>query len=171
MGKSRGPGKKTFASRKPLTWREAENQHFLKSEKTFVHDYIAVYPDVTQRWDKGKNLHYDFYDVLWWFDFVINNKNHSFSHLAGSTSLENTLGNRSMWLFYNFSAEDFTERMRALVIAKNDDSLQAEEYALLLFISYQDEETQNNLKDMPLNMLHDIFAPISDKNFAEWQKR
>jgi hypothetical protein len=171
MSKRKGPGKKTFTKNKPSSWERLERQQFLDDEKVFIKAYITAYPNLMHRWNRGKVLYPEFHDIIWWFNYINYSENHSFSYLAGRSSAESVIRDKSMWLFHGYAVEDFEERMRALVIEKNDSSLTIGDYAMLLFASYQDAETSKNLSTMPLSMLHDIFAPISNKNFTEWQAR
>jgi hypothetical protein len=73
-------------------------------------------------------------------------------------------------LFYRKVRKDFPKRSQQLIISLNDPTVRLGDYALLLYVSYQDEETRANLEGIPVSMLYDIFEPIMIENQRESMK-
>jgi hypothetical protein len=77
---------------------------------------------------------------------------------------------RMVWLFWNSETILNPEDLIRLIVELDDLSLTEGDYALLLFLSYQDVETQALIKALPLSMLHDMYAPLADAKFEDWFK-
>jgi hypothetical protein len=75
---------------------------------------------------------------------------------------------KSVWLFVNVATEDFEERAQNLIIELDNKELTISDYAVLLYLSYQDEETRKTFEDIPLAMLHDMLDPLADQKISEW---
>jgi hypothetical protein len=85
---------------------------------------------------------------------------------------------KMFWLFCNTGSEtpfpaldDFTEIVTQLVLEKNNEFISLEEYAMLIYISYQDEEMKKALKTLPLPMLRDTLLPIAENNKRKWSNQ
>jgi hypothetical protein len=78
--------------------------------------------------------------------------------------------NKCYDLFYKNVRKDFRKRSQKLIISLNDPTLRLGDYALLMYASYQDEETRANLEGVPVNMLYDIFEPVMMENQRESMK-
>jgi hypothetical protein len=86
-------------------------------------------------------------------------------------------GRKIFWLFWDTDEkicdkyDDFSERATNLILEQNYEHTTLEEYAALLYISYQDEETQQVLRNTPSSMLDDILIPIAENNKIQWHQR
>jgi hypothetical protein len=78
--------------------------------------------------------------------------------------------NKAVWLFFRDIPDDFEKRSQKLIIDINDDKLSIGDYALLLYVSYQDEDVKEVLNALPLPMLYEVYESIIDSTIASWQQ-
>jgi hypothetical protein len=76
--------------------------------------------------------------------------------------------NKSMWLVYN-KGLDISDALAKFIIDKNDTALLPSDYALLFYTTFEDEEVQENLKDIPLSMLYDMYEPLMLSSIDRWK--
>jgi hypothetical protein len=73
-------------------------------------------------------------------------------------------------LFYGMDFEDTASLFKAFLLERNmaeeDDG---EDSALLFYASLQSEEVKKVTEGLPLNILYDMFMPVSDANFEKWK--
>jgi hypothetical protein len=77
---------------------------------------------------------------------------------------------KAIWLFWKSETTFSPDDLIRLVVELDDLSLTESDYALLLFLSYQDVKTQALIKALPLSMLHDMYEPLAEANFEKWFK-
>jgi hypothetical protein len=76
----------------------------------------------------------------------------------------------ALWLFQAEGKEiDYADLLN-LIIRVRDFDLSPNDYALLLFLEYQDSETKNLLKGLPMSMLRETYQPLMDAHHEEWKK-
>jgi hypothetical protein len=128
-----------------------------------------------------KVLYSDFEDIklLW------NYANHDYSYYANSS--KDYLGltysaatkmrinrvaeqHKLFWLFKDMPLDDYSERIKFFIIDKNDAEVSILDYAVLLYVYFQDKNTKQTLEKLPLSMLYDILVPIADENFKSWMR-
>jgi hypothetical protein len=76
----------------------------------------------------------------------------------------------ALWLFWTENIEIKYDDLVQLLIRVNNFDLSVNDYALLLYVSYQDEETRNLLNSFPMSMLREMYEPIQAAHYAEWEK-
>jgi hypothetical protein len=81
-----------------------------------------------------------------------------------------TMDEMEMWLLYGFSTDGFYERLISIMVENRDTSLVVSDYALLLYISYQEPEVAEDLKKIPFYLLHDMFDSVAEANVRLWLK-
>jgi hypothetical protein len=130
---------------------------------------FSIFPDGEMEVTNGELLYHKLSNIIAWREYVKKdfehylNENFAFYDDDDESELYHY---RILWLFYNFPFEDFNTRLQTLILTKNDIDLTEADYALLLYISYQEDKLFENI---PLPMLHDIFGPLADKNLKEWK--
>jgi hypothetical protein len=76
---------------------------------------------------------------------------------------------RTLWLFWdNEHLINATKDLIKLAVKLNDPKLTEGDYSLLLFLSYQDNETKALTESLPLDLLHDMYDPFGESKFKEW---
>jgi hypothetical protein len=75
---------------------------------------------------------------------------------------------RMVWLFWNSEINLVPDDLIKLLVKVDRTDLTEHDYILLLFLSYQNEDMQEAIKDIPLRMLHEMYSPIMHTNFKEW---
>jgi hypothetical protein len=75
---------------------------------------------------------------------------------------------KGMWLFWLAGYENIVERFESLLIEINDPKLKMSDYAVLLYVSYQEESIRKTFEGLPLKMLYEIYEPIMEANIASW---
>jgi hypothetical protein len=76
--------------------------------------------------------------------------------------------NQHIWLFYKGVPEDYLQRSHEIYVRYLNEELTVGDYILLIFISYQDEETREAVQDLPMPMLYDIYQPLISSSYEEW---
>jgi hypothetical protein len=74
----------------------------------------------------------------------------------------------SVWLFYGFPIENIYDDFTTVFVKADNAKLTISDYAVLLYISYQDKETQKALEGFSLPLLHEMFNPLVDQNIDAW---
>jgi hypothetical protein len=82
---------------------------------------------------------------------------------------ESLQGFKTYWLFYDMPFKSLYKQLRSFMIEKKDPTLSAKDYTLLFYVSLQDAEIQNSTRELPLDMLYDMFNPIAEDNLATWK--
>jgi hypothetical protein len=78
---------------------------------------------------------------------------------------------KMMWLFWNSGITLDPNDLVNLAVKLNDTELSEDDYALLMFISYQGEDVTVLAKNgMPLSIFYDMYTPVAESNFEEWYK-
>jgi hypothetical protein len=78
---------------------------------------------------------------------------------------------KMMWLFWDSEVTLVADDLVKLAVELNDPNLSEDDYALLMFISYQGEDVIKLAEGgMPLSILYDMYKPIAENNFEEWYK-
>jgi hypothetical protein len=80
-----------------------------------------------------------------------------------------SLKHRQVWLFWQGIPKDYLKRSREIYIRYFDENLTVGDYLLLMFISYQDEETRDAVQDLPMDMIYDIYQPLIDSAIDDWR--
>jgi hypothetical protein len=78
--------------------------------------------------------------------------------------------NKAVWLFFRDIPKDFVERSQKLIIGINDETLDIGDYALLLYVSYQDEDIKEVLNALPLPMLYEVYESVIDSTITKWEQ-
>jgi hypothetical protein len=97
--------------------------------------------------------------------FVRSSPFNNYSPTMLSTILNDFKG---LWLFKGFPVEDFEESAQALLIKLDTLELDISDYAILLYISYQEDSVRSSLENLPISSLRDIFEPMADEKFNSW---
>jgi hypothetical protein len=132
--------------------------------KTFVEHYFAAHPDGNS--DFGDELHNRLVEIVLSCNSLADEYEYGISKgLEGST-----LGlSKIYWLFNDLRSMRYSTELRSFVIERNEFSLKAVDYALLFYVSLQNEEIQDAARGIPLSMVHDMFMPIAENNLEKWK--
>jgi hypothetical protein len=79
--------------------------------------------------------------------------------------------NKGLWLFYDTVPTSHATKLKELIISINDEKLSKNDYTLLLYLSYQDEEEINVLKELPIGMLQSMYAPVYEASYDKWYQK
>jgi hypothetical protein len=79
--------------------------------------------------------------------------------------------NKFVWLFLGNVPKDFYDRLLELVITENNEKLTIGDYALLLYLTYEEKDIQDALKDVPLSILKMTYEPLVDSTIDAWQEK
>jgi hypothetical protein len=75
-----------------------------------------------------------------------------------------------MWLFWNSGIVLLPEDLIQLILKIDKIEISSEDYALLMFLSYQNEDIKKLGETMPLSTLKEMYEPLAKSNFEEWFK-
>jgi hypothetical protein len=81
--------------------------------------------------------------------------------------------NKSIWMLRSEHVADkegFQDKLADFIIAKQDTSLTPSDYALLYKASLDKGSIQDSLENIPLFMLHDMYAPLMEAEIETHQK-
>jgi hypothetical protein len=108
--------------------------------------------------------------------FVLEEIMYEFKSLADENEVTNNTFNdfyaglyKVYWLFHNINLRLFYAQLRSFIIERNDTTLSETDYALLFYVSLQDEEIQNTAGGLPLSMLYDMFIPVAEDKLNIWK--
>jgi hypothetical protein len=76
--------------------------------------------------------------------------------------------NKIYWLLCNASLTGFSSQIQSFIIKTNDPSLSDRDYILMFYISLQNIEVQDAIRNIPLGMLRDMFLPVAEENLKKW---
>jgi hypothetical protein len=83
-----------------------------------------------------------------------------------------TRENKALWLFWDKTPKSQATKLKRIIIDKNDEKLTKNDYALLLYLSYQDNKELRVLKNLPMSMLDAMYSPVYEALYDSWyQKR
>jgi hypothetical protein len=124
-----------------------------------VNSLQATYANIMSSWDSiEKHSHFPSSDLR-----------EAYMHLNSHHFFDEK---KIWWLFWDVCMIDtrngFLERAQTMIIDYNDLSLTLNDYALMLYASYQPEDTQNVMATFPSVMLETIFEPIAKENMFSW---
>jgi hypothetical protein len=138
----------------------------------FYREYTKQHPEETPE-DK-LNCFADHYSMVttWWAVMSGGYARAEANYYSYTVALQmlhtSTLAPMRLWLLYGMQCENFHERLISIIIEEDDVSLDVSAYALLLYISYQDEDTAAELRKLPFSLLYDMFDSIITNNVEAW---
>jgi hypothetical protein len=93
-----------------------------------------------------------------------------YKYATDFSSGDSSLGLRLVyWLFHDSNFMENPSKLISFIIEKNDMSLQYTDYALLFYVSLQNEDVQKAARDLPLRLLYDMFLPVAEENLNKWK--
>jgi hypothetical protein len=161
----------------------SSGEQFDKTWVSFEKIYTSLYPedknvDFSSQENKNKASMY-ITMVVWWEilneGYTVSIPNYPF--LRNVIETQNTLDPQefrkwlTIWLLYGCNFDNFRKTLVALIVEKNDKSLNVSDYAFLLYISSKEIDNQLLLNNMPSTLLHDMLDPIARNNFDAWMAK
>jgi hypothetical protein len=139
------------------------NDLAIKNYNEFFTEYYAVHPhgDSTS----GSDLHFILAEIMY-----------EFASLADEDEVTNNTFDdfyvglyKIYWLFHSINLKLLYAQLQSFIIERNDTTLSETDYALLFYVSLQDEEIQKAARGIPLSMLYDMFLPVAEANLEKWK--
>jgi hypothetical protein len=135
----------------------------------FYREYYEVYPNgeehiATELSKTFGQITFNYLTVLDGYGEHSNDPN-----LLDELLEESLQGFKTYWLFYDMPFKSLHKELRSFMIEKKDPTLSPKDYTLLFYISLQNTEIQNSTRELPLNMLYDMFNPVAEANLAKWK--
>jgi hypothetical protein len=165
----------TARSKVDFFFRTPRKQVAVYNWDTFMVAYQAAYGYDLENEDLSNvdnRLPYVFTQLIQFWNYI--DKRNSYALMAdfgrwNSLGLASILKrHKSVWLFVGLDSKDFEERAQNLIIKLNNKELTVSDYAVLLYLSYQDAETRKSFEGIPLSVLHEIFDPLANEKVSEW---
>jgi hypothetical protein len=136
----------------------------IKKRDTFLARYAAAYPDNSV--DSGEELYVTLMNVMYECKYLTDEYKYATDFSSGDSSLGLRL---VYWLFHDSNFMENPSKLISFIIEKNDMSLQYTDYALLFYVSLQNEDVQKAARDLPLRLLYDMFLPVAEENLNKWK--
>jgi hypothetical protein len=146
----------------------------LLNRRSFTEAYILLHPDESyaNAYRHTTPLYKTYLALAMWFS----HSNLTYMSFTGQYSQnryqeEGTEINpqtvSEFWLFI----ENFNGQAAALILTKDDENLTVNDYALLMYVSYlEDEDIKAMLTGFPVSVLREALLPAAQKNLESWLK-
>jgi hypothetical protein len=146
----------------------------LKMESAFHESYTKINNATSSEADKAYDkVLFNLHEFVELFFVIRKGYNASYSRYSGLMEVllecpELIRHNSSIWLFHDFPIENIYNDFATTFIKANNIKLTTSDYAVLLYVSYQEKETQKALEGFSLSLLHEMFNPLVDQNINAW---
>jgi hypothetical protein len=118
----------------------------------------------------SSDIQYIYMRILQNYHYMIEKSDNSMRRIY-SPRYERPFIIKSVWLVCNTDFRMNNSKLKETIQLIDGKLLNENDYALMFFLSCQaNEATQESLKTLPLSLLHDMYDPIAEANYSEWQK-
>jgi hypothetical protein len=138
-------------------------KRYLRNQDTFIELYDSFYPEDTSNGFSSfkADLLKKYQNFFSWYYVMADGYQEGDENLGEDIYI-------SMWLLFDLPTEHLNEKLFSVIAIDPEIRLTPTDHAVMIYVSYQDEETQALLKGLPLSFLHDTFDAIARENFTKW---